>query len=404
MEHLPLLLDSGLILLLLFVAGYFSLRYKIPGVIFYILAGIAVGGFLAESEMLHFAGEIGIVLLFYLLGMEFPLDRIGGIAKRVWSGGLLDVFLNLGVTIGIALLLGLDFTSAFLIGGVVYTTSSSITAKLLESTKRMANTESEYLLALLIFEDLIAPILVAILVGLTSGTSLTGFALVLLFLKIVGLTIGAILLGRFGFKYLGDFVDRHLDKDIFILFVIGISLSYAGLAIWLGLSEILGAFLAGMVMAEVKRTEQLEQVVLPIRDLLLPLFFLYFGTTISFGEGVPMIGILLIVLLWSIIAKVAVGVLGGRWFGLGKRVAFRAGLMLTARGEFSVIIVGLAIGELKIFGGIYILLSAMLGIILFIFAPQLTTLVYGKPAKKPKVKAPLYHMIEDSPAVPQKKE
>lgn len=399
--HLPLLLDSGLILLLLFVAGFLSIRYKIPGVIFYILAGIAIGGWITESELLHFAGEIGIVLLFYLLGMEFPLDRIGGIAKRVWSGGLLDVGLNLGVTIGIALLVGFDFTTAFLIGGMVYTTSSSITAKLLESTKRMANTESEYLLALLIFEDLIAPILVAVMVGLASGTEFTAVTLAILILKIVGLTIGAIVLGRFGFKYLGGFVDRHKDNDIFILFVVGISLSYAGLAIWLGLSEILGAFLAGMVMAEVKRTELLEQVVLPIRDLLLPLFFLYFGTTIALGEGVPMVGLLLLILLWSVIAKVAVGVLGGRWFGLSKRVAFRSGLMLTARGEFSVIIVGLAIGEMKVFGGIYILLSAIIGIVLFIFAPQITTLVYGKPAKKPKVKTPLFHMIEE---VPHKKE
>lgn len=383
--NLPLLLDSGLILLLLFVAGYLSIRYKIPGVIFYIIAGIAIGGFLTGSELLHFAGEIGIVLLFYLLGMEFPLDRIGGIAKRVWSGGLLDVFLNLGVTLGIALLIGFDFTSAFLIGGMVYTTSSSITAKLLESTKRMANTESEYILALLIFEDLIAPILVAVLVGLTSGASLTGFSLLLLLFKIIGLTIGAILLGRYGFKYLGGFVDRHVDKDIFILFVVGVSLSYAGIAIWLGLSEILGAFLAGMVMAEIKRTEQLEQVVLPIRDLLLPLFFLYFGTTIHLGEGVPMFGILLLILLWSMIAKIAVGILGGKWFGLSKRVAFRSGLMLTARGEFSMIIVALAIGELKIFGGIYILLSAMVGILLFLFAPQITNMVYGKVQKK-KVK------------------
>lgn len=388
--NLPVLLDSGLILLLLFFAGFISIRYKIPGVIFYILAGIAIGGFISDYELLHFAGEIGIVLLFYLLGMEFPLDRIGGIAKRVWSSGLLDVGLNLGVTIGVALLIGLDFTSAFLIGGIVYTTSSSITAKLLESTKRMANTESEFLLALLIFEDLIAPILVAVLVGLTSGASLSGAAYLILMLKIIGLTIGAILLGRFGFKYLGGFVDRHADKDIFILFVVGISLSYAGLSIWLGLSEILGAFLAGMVMAEVKRTEQLGQIVLPIRDLLLPLFFLYFGTTISLGEGIPMVGILLLILVWSVIAKVAVGVLGGRWFGLSKRVAFRAGLMLTARGEFSVIIVGLAIGEMKIFGGVYILLSAVIGIMLFIFAPQITTLFYGKVQPKTKQKQTIF--------------
>lgn len=388
--HLPLLLSSGLILLLLFTAGYVSLRFKIPGVIFYIVAGIAIGGWITEHEMLHFAGEVGIVLLFYMLGMEFPLERIGGVAKGVWRGGLLDVVLNLGLTIGIAMLFGFDFVTAFIIGGLVYTTSSSITAKLLESTNRMANTESDYILALLIFEDLIAPILVAVLVGFTSGGSPTTMDFVVLFLKIVGLALGAILIGRFVFARLGDFVDRHSSSDIFIMFVVGLSLAYGGLAVWLGLSEILGAFLAGMMMAEIKRTETLEHISLPIRDLLLPLFFLYFGTTISITEGVPFIGFLIVLLLWSIIAKVAVGVFGGRWFGLNKRVSLKAGLMLTSRGEFSVVIAGLAVGEMKVFGGVYILLSAMLGILLFMIAPQITTAIYGKKqAKKVKVPYPV---------------
>lgn len=385
--HLPLLLSSGLILLLLFISGYVSFKIKIPGVIFYIIAGIAIGGMITEHEMLHFAGEVGIVLLFFMLGMEFPLERIGGVAKGVWRGGLLDVILNLGLTIGIAMLFGFDFVTAFIIGGLVYTTSSSITAKLLESTNRMANTESEYILALLIFEDLIAPILVAVLVGFTSGGSPTTMDFVLLFLKIVGLAAGAILIGRFVFSRLGDFVDRHSSSDIFILFVVGLSLAYGGLAVWLGLSEILGAFLAGMMMAEIKRTETLEHISLPIRDLLLPLFFLYFGTTVSITEGVPYVLFLLVLLLWSIIAKVAVGVIGGRWFGLSKRVALRAGLMLTSRGEFSVVIAGLAVGEMKVFGGVYILLSAMLGILLFMIAPQITSAIYGKKQAK-KVKLP----------------
>lgn len=385
--HFPVILGAGLILLILFISGYIGLKARIPSVIMYILLGIAIGGYFTDDKFLHVAGEIGIVLLFFMLGMEFPLKRLSSIATKVAPAGFLDVFLNLIVTLGICYIMGLSFIESFLIAGVVYTTSSSITAKLLETTKRTANTESEFMLALLIFEDLIAPIVVAILVGLSSGTELTGGDFAFLFLKIILLTLGAILMGRYFFAKLGGFFDRYINHDIFILLIVGMALSYGGLALYLGLSEVLGAFLAGMILAEVRRTEDLEHVLLPIRDLMLPLFFLYFGTTITFGEGVPLVGLLLILLAWSIIAKIIVGILGGKWYGLSNRVAFRAGLSLTQRGEFSVIIASLAVGSIKIFSGVYILLSAFLGILLFQLAPKITDLVYGKKEKK-KIKVP----------------
>lgn len=386
--QLPILLGAGLTLLLLFFTGYLGLKIKIPGVILYILLGIVIGGLLTDHTLLHTAGEIGIVLLFFMLGMEFPIKRLGDIAKKVAPAGMLDVILSLGITMGICYLFGLSLFESFLIGGVVYATSSSITAKLLESSKRMANTESEFMLALLIFEDLVAPIIVAVLVGLTAGTGLTGASFSLLLVKIILLTLGAIVIGHYIFANLGSFFDRYMNQDIFILFIIGISLSYGGLALYLDLSEVLGAFLAGIILAEVRRTEVLEHMLLPVRDLMLPLFFLYFGTTITLGERVPMIGLLAILLIWSIAAKIMVGIYGGRWYGLPKRVALRAGFSLTQRGEFSVIITSLALGSIKLFGGIFILFSALSGIILFQLAPKFTELIYGKKERKKKIKLP----------------
>jgi CPA2 family monovalent cation:H+ antiporter-2 len=386
--HFPILLGSGLILVLLFFIGFIGLKIRVPGVILYILLGIVVGGILTDHELLHIAGEIGIVLLFFMLGMEFPLKRLGGIAKKVAPAGFFDVALNLGVVMGICYIFGLDLITSLIIAGIVYATSSSITAKLLESSKRMANTESEFILALLIFEDLVAPIVVAILVGLTSGSGITGMDFLLLLTKIILLTLGAIFIGRYLFTRLGTFFDRYMNHDIFILLVVGMALTYGGLALYLNLSEVLGAFLAGMILAEVRRTENLEHMLLPVKDLMLPLFFLYFGTTITFGEGVPMLYLLIFLLVWSIVAKIAVGFYGGRWYGLSKRVALRAGLSLTQRGEFSVIIASLAVGWIKVFGGIFILFSALCGILLFQLAPKITNLVYGKRKTNKKVKLP----------------
>lgn len=376
--ELPELFGAGLLLLLLFFTGFIGTKFKIPTVIIFILMGIIVGGMITDTHLLHFAGEIGIVLLFFMLGMEFPIKQLISVAKKVLKAGVLDVVLSFGVTTFICLFMGLDILSSLIIGGVTYATSSAITAKMLESSRRMANPESEFMLGLLIFEDLVAPVLVAVLVGVTAGTAVTFGSMSLLILKVIFLVIGAILLGMFVFRKLGPFFDRHMNSEIFLLFLIGLALTYGGLALYLDLSEVLGAFLAGIMLAEVRRTHELEEMIVRSRDLLMPLFFLYFGTTISFAEGVPMIPLLIIVIIWSIVAKIIVGFKGGQWYGLSKRVSLRAGLSLTQRGEFSIIISALAIGTIQIFSGIYIIISAVIGILLFQFAPFISRRIYGR--------------------------
>ncbi len=220
---------------------------------------------------------------------------------------------------GICLGFGLDWITSFLMGSVVYATSSSITAKILETSKRMANPEAEFILGLLIFEDIAAPVAVAVLVGLTAGSALTAMTFGVIIGKIACLIIGAVIIGHLVFSRLGRFVDRYISHDTFVLFVVGIALAYGGLALMLNLSEVLGAFLAGIILAEAQRTEHMEHAILPIRDLFLPLFFFYFGTTITFGGGAPMVPLLLVLLIWSIAGKIITGYYGARFYGLSKK-------------------------------------------------------------------------------------
>lgn len=380
----PTLLGAGLILLGISYLGFLSLKIKFPGVILYILFGILIADFVSESEVLHIASEIGIVLLFFILGLEFSVSRLGGIAKKIWSSGLLDFVLSFGIAMLISLGFGMDMLSAFIVGGIAYATSSSITAKLLDDKGRMANRETEFILAILIFEDLIAPILVAVLFGITSGESFSSTDAYMLVGKIIALAVGAIILGKLLARKFERFLESIEDEDFRIALLVGIALAYGGLALFLGLSEVLGAFLAGMMLAELGKIDKVEQAVLPIRDLLLPTFFIYFGTSIEFGDGIPMPVLLIVLLIWSVMAKIMVGIIGGRWYGLSKKASLRAGLSLCARGEFSVVIAGVASSTLKVFGGIYIILAAFIGMILFEKAPDLATKVYGKSERKKK--------------------
>ncbi|MGF7185669.1 CPA2 family monovalent cation:H+ antiporter-2 [Desulfitispora alkaliphila] len=372
MEQLPFLLIGGIGLIVFFLIGYLAQKFKLPSVLLYIIIGIILAGLGVIShsnDALHVVAEIGIVLLFFLLGLEFPLKRMMEISKKVWPAGLLDVFLNVGITVGIALLFDLSLMAAILIGSVTYATSSSITAKMLEEKKRLANPEAEFILALLIFEDLVAPILVSFLAGVYAGAEVTASYIAVLILKIVLMTVGAVIIGYYGFRKLENFIDRHLERDFMPLFAIGIAFAYGGLALALDLSEVLGAFLAGVMLSETKKQKQLEHLILPVRNITLPFFFFWFGTSISLGEGVPMIPLLILITVWSIVGKLVVGVVGGKMYGLKRKVALRAGFSLVQRGEFSAIIAALAPPQLRIFSGIYILITAVIGVFMFGKAP-----------------------------------
>ncbi|HLR03669.1 MAG TPA: cation:proton antiporter [Virgibacillus sp.] len=383
-SNLPVLLDAGLVLIGIFILGFIALKTILPNIILYILFGVALAGVLDHNVILHFSSEVAIVLLFFMLGLEFSTERLGDIAKKIWTTGILDIILSLVMTMVIAFSFGMDWFTSFLLAGMTYATSSSITAKLLDDKGRMANTETEFVLGILIFEDLIAPIVVAILIALNTGNAFHSSDLMILMGKIIVLATIAIVLGKTLFKKFEDFLQKMDDDDLRIALLVGIAVTYSGFAMFLGLSEVLGAFLAGVMLAEIKKVDLVGGMVNPVKDLLIPTFFVYFGTTINLGAGVPFPILLVVVIVWTTIAKILVGIIGGRMYGLTKRVSLRAGLSMCARGEFSVVIASVATGSIKVFAGIYIIISAFIGMVLFNYAPKITTLIYGKPVKKKK--------------------
>lgn len=371
MENIPFLLLAGLVLFSFFAVSFASQKFRLPSVLIYIILGASVSSLFLESEWIHIAAEIGIVLLFFILGLDFPLARMIAISKKIWPAGFLDVGLNLGGAMGIALLFGLDPLSAFIVGSIAYATSSSISAKMLDEKKRLANPETEFILALLIFEDLVAPILVSFIATVHGGDTVSPGFMGILGFKIILMTAGAILMGHYGFRRLNNFIARYIESDFMPLFAVGLALGYAGLAVALGLSEILGAFLAGVMLSEAGRSSEIEHLLLPVRDLALPFFFFWFGTTIHFGEGLPFIGMMVALVFLAVAGKIVTAYFGSRWFGLSPKVSVRAGFSMVHRGEFSAIIASLASPQLRIFSGAYILITAFIGVYLLGRAPKI---------------------------------
>ena len=378
MENLPFLLLGGLMLCSFFAISFTSHKFRLPSVLIYIVLGSAVTSLFYKSEWIHVTAEIGIVLLFFVLGLEFPLGRMVNISKRIWPTGLMDVGMNLGGAMIVALLFGLNVVSAFTIGSIAYATSSSISAKMLQEKKRLANPEAEFILALLIFEDLVAPILVSFIAAVQGGDKISAASMGILVSKIIALVAGAILMGHYGFRRLNNFVAKHMETDFMPLLAVGLALGYAGLAVALGLSEILGAFMAGVMLSETGRSSEIEHLLLPVRDLTLPFFFFWFGTTIHFGKGVPFVGMMVALVLLAVAGKIITAYFGSRWFGLSPKVSCRAGFSMVPRGEFSAIIASLTLPQLRIFSGVYILITAFIGVYLFGRAPDIANWYHNR--------------------------
>ncbi len=371
-------------LLLFFLVSYIFQRLKIPSLLAYIFLGAALAGFLTDPELdlVDQIARVGIVLLFFLLGLHFPLARLINISRRVWKVGAMDIGLNFGVSFLLAYLLGFDLLAALLIGGVAYATSSSITVKMLEESKRTNTPEGEFKLALLIFEDLAAPVMVSFLVGLTTHGVITADAIAWIFIKVVLVTAASIFIAYYGFRRLDVFVSRYMSRDFMPLFAISIALIFAGIAEAMELSKLLGAFLAGVMLSETGTSKELGKIIAPIKDLSLPFFFFWFGTSIALETGIISPASLVLLILWAIAGKLIVGFWGGRIYGLSFRGAIRAAFSLVPRGEFSVVIAALAEPVLRTFLGIYIVVTAFIGVFFFRKAPSMAETINRRLKKK----------------------
>lgn len=378
------LIILGLSTLILFIFGIVSRFLKIPPILSFILAGLVLGSFVHEDITLERLSEIGIILLFFYLGLEFNIARAVEVSKRIWIVGVIDLLLNFGGVFLALLIMGFDFVIAVLGGAIAYASSSAITSKIIVDEKRIANTETEMILGLMVFEDIVAPILLAILAGVMSGGNLEPLTFGVIFFKVLAVFSFIILLAMTMKDKISSFIEKFLEEDIFILFAFGLLISFAGLTYYIGLSEALGAFLIGMLISETGKAEIVEKHLISIRELAVAIFFFVFGSNIVFNvEFFNLHNVLTLTLMVvvSIIGKVLTGFIGGQVYGLSKKASLVAGLSIVNRGEFSIVISKLSPSSYAPLFGIYTLLMAFIGTFTIQYAPKIAKLVF-KPKKQ----------------------
>jgi CPA2 family monovalent cation:H+ antiporter-2 len=386
--HGPLLIELGLVILGLGMLGALSVRLSISPIPLYLLGGLAFGAGglvpLATSDEFIAAGaEIGIILLLFTLGLEYTADELVGVLRRAAPVGLLD--LVLGATPGAvaALLLGWGPIAAVALAGVTYVTSSGITAKLLGDLGWLGNRETPVVLSLLVFEDLAMaaylPVLTALLgrTGLSGGSIALGIALV---------TVTVVLLVTLRY---GPVVERFLHSpsdEVIVLKVLGLTLLVAGVAQRLQVSAAVGAFLVGIALSG-PLAHSARELLTPLRDLFAAVFFVFFGLHTDPAALPPVAGIALALAAVGIVTKLVTGWVAARRVSPIGRL--RAGAALVPRGEFSIVIAGLAVTaharpQLGALAAAYVLVLAVVGPLLARAAEPLGRRIFGvrRPARR----------------------
>lgn len=369
MDHTALeLIELGAVFFVLGALGRLAGRIGMSPIPLYLVGGLCFGqgGLIPLGDIGDFtqlASEIGVVLLLLLLGLEYSAAELFTGLKRSWMAGVLDVVLNSLPGAGVALLLGWGPVGALVLAGVTYISSSGIIAKVLGDLGRLGNRETPVVLSILVFEDLVMALYLPILTALLSGVSfLGGLGTVGIALAVV--TVVLLVALKFG-RYVSAIVDSP-DREVFLLKVLGAALLVAGLASAMQVSAAVGAFLLGIAISG-STAENATHMLEPLRDLFAAVFFLVFGLNTNPASIPP-------VLVWAVVLAVATTltkVFTGWWAahrqGIRRMGCARAGAALVARGEFSIVIAGLAVsygavdGQLAALATAYVLLMAMLG-------------------------------------------
>jgi K+:H+ antiporter subunit KhtU len=360
-----LFIELGSAIVGLALLARFANRWGFSAIPLYLIAGLAFGnGGLAplnlSTNFIHIGAEIGVLLLLFMLGLEYTGEELKRNLRAGLPSGIVDFILNFPPGVVAGFLLGWKPLPAVLLGGVTYISSSGVIAKVLAELGRLSNPETPSVLTVLVLEDLAMaiylPLIAALLVG--GGPASMARSVIIAILVVLSVLFIAV---RYGSRISG-FTTGQSD-EIILLTVLGVVLLVSGLAQRFQVSAAIGAFLVGIAVSG-PIAEQSHRLFAPLRDLFAATFFFFFGLQIdpaTLPQALPVaIGLGLVTAL----TKVLTGYWASGKTAVDRRARLRAGTALIARGEFSIVIAGLGVALEPALGPLsaaYVLFTAILG-------------------------------------------
>ena len=341
-----LLIEVGALLFALGMLGRIGRRIGLSPIPLYLLAGLAFGqgGLLplsASQEFIEVGAEIGVILLLVMLGLEYSASELVANLRASAPAGVLDMVLNAVPGAGFAFLLGWGWEGAVVLAGITWVSSSGVIAKVLGDLGRFGNRETPVILSVLVIEDLAMAFYLPLVTAVLAGAGLLGGgkALAVAVITVMAVLVVAI---RYG-GAISSFISVR-DSEALLLSVLGLTLFVAGVAAELNVSAAVGAFLVGIALSG-PVAHYATQMLSPLRDLFAAVFFVFFGLSTDPAHMPPVLLPALGLAVLTMTTKIATGYVAARRTGIALPGRWRAGLALMPRGEFSVVIAGLAVAS-----------------------------------------------------------
>jgi monovalent cation:H+ antiporter-2, CPA2 family len=320
---------------------------RLPVALGYILAGLAIGPhvpipLVANAGLVHVLSELGVILLMFSIGLEFSIRSIARAGVATALTALFEVALMVTLGYLAARALGWSELEAMFTGAALGISSTMLVARAFEELRITGDLRST-VYSVLVFEDLIAIVLLAVMTAVASGRGLSAGELAVTLGRLLGFLAAMMVLGLLIVPRAIRMIAARGRPETLLISALAICFAMASLAEHAGFSVALGAFLAGVLVAESGKSRQVEELIHPFRDVFAAVFFVSVGMSIDPGKIAAHPGAVALLTVVIIVGKTFGVTLGGFLAGQGVYRSVRAGLTLAQVGEFSFILVGVGV-------------------------------------------------------------
>lgn len=377
---------------------------RMPAIVVYLLCGILLGpvlGWVELGEGMGLVSETGIALLLFLVGLELSVSKVRDVGKVALLGGFLQVAVTAALGFGLSLGLGFGLMEAMFLAMALTFSSTVVVVKLLTEKGEIESLYGRIAVGVLLVQDLVVIVLLTFLAGISGGDAkLDAVVVGLGLLKAFGGMAALVAVALVAAKYLLPKPFRWAARSPEIMLIWALSWCFLMVlgAHAFGLSHEVGAFLAGMSLAQLPYNENLRMRVHPLMNFFIAVFFVTLGVRINFDGALGQMGATAALAAFVLIGKplVFLGIIGG--MGYGRKTAFLTGVTLAQTSEFSFILAGLAMGK-GLIGGEVMLVTALVGVVTIAISSYMINQSHGLYAWLLKLGAFRFRFLDGKPEV-----
>ncbi len=342
--EIQVLSDLAVVMVIASAVAFIFWKLKQPLIIGYLIAGIIIGpytppfNFIGQTDFLSVFAEIGVVLLLFTIGLEFPIHKLRSIGRVVLGVSGIEIALMLSISWFVGAFLGWGFYDRLFLGAALASSSTTIIAKILSDSGKLKEMSSTIMLGILVVEDVVVVIVLAMLENIAVTHTISVESSLWLIVKLAVFIGGTLIVGGFFLPKAIDRAAKVENQELLYILMLGICFAFAIMATQIGFSAAIGAFIIGVVVARSRSREEINRDIGPFKIVFGAIFFVSMGALMDITQiavyWIPAV----IITVAVVLTKLASCGFGTRMFGYQRRTSLQVGLGMGQIGEFAFIV------------------------------------------------------------------